>query len=94
MKRLYTLSLAIICVIAFSTVIFAKVVYEEDESGFGVFYTNNDYFLHDKLAASALCQARLLYEGRNDTFSLQPIILYLEKKEKSPPLGPITSPVV
>lgn len=91
MKRLYLLILAVICITAVSCVIFTRAFCEDDDPGFDALCNTNGYFRYDELVASALCQTGLLYEQRNDALALQPIILYLEKKEKSPPINPASS---
>lgn len=91
MKKLCFLSLVLVCVIAVSSIIFTKALCEDDDPIFDMLCNSNDSFLYDELLANALSQTGLLCEQRNDALSLQPIILYLERQEKSPPVNPITS---
>jgi len=93
MKRAYFISLVLICVIAASSVIFTKALCEDEDPVFDTLCYSSDFSRYDELTANALSQTGLLYEHSNDTLSLQPIILYLERQEKSPPVSPIISPV-
>jgi len=85
MNRIYFLSLTLICVIAASSVIFTKALCEDSDPMFDALCSSNGDLRYEELIARALSQTGLLYEQHNERLALRPIILYLEKKEKSPP---------
>jgi hypothetical protein len=85
MKKLYFFSLVLICVIAASSVIFAKALCEDDDPVFDTLCNSNVSLHYDELFAIALSQTGELSEQRRDIYTPKPIILYLERQEKSPP---------
>ncbi len=92
MKKLSFLSLVLlICIIASSLIIFSKALCEDDGPIFDTLCNINGYLRYDEFLATALSQTGLLYEHHKDAFSLKPIISYLERQEKPPPIYSVVS---
>jgi len=86
MKKSCFLYLTLTLVIAISLVVFTRVICE-DEIIFENLYISNSFFRYDELLINVLSQRGIFYEHRNYAFSSQPIISYLARHEKSPPLA-------
>jgi len=93
-KKLYFLSLVLICIIAASSIIFAKALCEDDDPVFDTLGSSSNILHYVEFFAIVLSQTGLFYEQHNYPFSLKPIILYLERQEKSPPHIPTAFPTV
>lgn len=94
MKKIYVLSLVLVCIIAVSTIIFAKALCEDDDPVFDSLCNPSNILHYNELVLAALTETGLFYEQHSHAFSLKPIISYLERQEKSPPHIPMAFPTV
>jgi hypothetical protein len=86
MKKLYSLYLTLILVIAVSLIIFSRVICDDDDAIFEIACNTNDFSRYEELLVNILSQRGTFYDHHNDTISPQLIISYLARQEKSPPL--------
>jgi hypothetical protein len=91
MKKSDFLSLILICVIAVPLIIFTRAICEDEDYAFDMLCNAADSFRYQELFADILSYVGVFYEHQDDTVSPQPIMAYLERHEKSPPLNSVIS---
>jgi hypothetical protein len=94
MKKLYFFSLVLVCIIAVSSVILSKALCEDDDPVFDTLGNGGDILHFNEFFSSVLSATGLFYEQRYYVVYPKPIILYLERQEKSPPYIPAVFPTV
>lgn len=85
MKRLCFIYLSLIVVMTAGLVVFTAAICDDD-SGFNDLYSAGGSLKYEELFAHILSQRGVFHEYRDDTLSPQPIISYLARQEKSPPV--------
>ena len=86
MKRTNFLSSVLVCLIAISLVVFSKVICEDEDYTLDMLCNTNGSFYYDELLVDILSRAGIFYEQKDSSFSPAPIMAFLERQEKSPPL--------
>jgi len=84
MKKHYFINLILICIVTLSLLAFTKAICDDDTLLNAPPHAGYPYY--NELLKISLAQTGVLFEYHDDTLSLQQIILYLERQEKSPPL--------
>ena len=87
MKKYSSLSFLCVCIIAVSVILFCKAVYEDEDSLFETLCNASDLALYTDFFALILLCSGILYAYRTVSISLQSVIAYLARHEKSPPIN-------
>lgn len=85
MKKLYLLNLLIVFILALSLFFLFVANYDDDESFPDIICDNKFIFRYHDLLVDISSRKLISYQKVYDISSLQQIILYIEKQEKSPP---------
>ena len=86
MKKTYFFKFIIISVIALSLFGFVKTIYDNDEPVYDMLCINNTISSYVGLLTDTLLMKSAFYEHHNNIIYFEPIISYLARQEKSPPL--------
>jgi hypothetical protein len=86
MKRNYFLRFIVFSVIVLSFFAFLKAVCDDDESTLDLLGQNNYIFSYAALFADDLFNRALYYEHHDNAIVFEPVISYLARQEKSPPV--------
>lgn len=86
MKKNIFLKFIIISVISLSFFAFVRTICDNDDPVYDILCINNDISSYDGLLADALLMKSIFYGYHNDVIHFEPIISYLARQEKSPPL--------
>ena len=91
MNKLKLLNFILICILVVSVVVFTRAICVDEDAGSDILCDINGYFRYKELFASILANSEFFYGHEDFVISNKPIMTFLARQEKSPPVDPLIS---
>jgi hypothetical protein len=86
MGNTYFFKFIILFIISLALFAFVRTIYDNDDPGYDTLCINNDIFSYGGLFADVLLMKSIFYGYNNDAIYFEPVLSYLARQEKSPPV--------